>query len=421
MSSLIKRVTDVAENKALAATQVLSTDRYPIATQSDGTWETVAAGHWMSGLFPGVMWQLYELTRGKQIWAEKAQQWQAGLANKQREFASQHDFGFIYLPSFAHSYTATNSTEDKRQALAAAEALSWAYVPATRSLRTFEGWKTPASTDMYQQIVIIDFMINIQMLVWGAQHVESPARDLRMDADPAATWMGMAKEHARQVARNHVRPDGTTFHIVEYNPNTGSINKRYTYQGHADNSTWARGQAWAMAGFAMLYSATGEKEFGDVASKLTDTYLRRMSGQNSGRTAAAPENDGFVPQWDFDAPWYGDLDGPRDTSAAGVAALGMLHLAEEHMRQHGGGADGCAQKYLQAAVATLRALASPKYLAGGPEDVKFSALLKHATGGFPLRHHVNVGLISGDYYFLSALHKCTHMDACMQMHGGGSN
>lgn len=64
-------------------------------------------------------------------------------------------------------------------------------------------------------------MINIQMLVWGAQHVESPARDLRMDPDPAATWMAMAKEHARQVARNHVRPDGSTFHIVEYNPNTG--------------------------------------------------------------------------------------------------------------------------------------------------------------------------------------------------------
>ncbi|KAF6260329.1 Six-hairpin glycosidase-like protein [Scenedesmus sp. NREL 46B-D3] len=420
MSSLVKRVTEVAEEKALAATQELSPDRYPVATQSDGTWETVAAGHWMSGLFPGVMWQLYELTGGKQVWAEKAQQWQAGLANKQRQFASQHDFGFIYLPSFAHSYSVTNSTEDKRQALAAAEALSWAFVPATKSLRTFEGWKTPSSTDMYQQIVIIDFMINIQMLVWGAQHVGSPAKDLRMDPDPAATWLTMAQEHARQVAKNHVRPDGSTFHIVEYNPNTGSINKRYTYQGHAANSTWARGQAWAMAGFAMLYSATGQQEFGDTASKLTDTYLRRMSGQNGGRTAAAPEHDGFVPQWDFDAPWFDEFDGPRDTSAAGVAALGMLHLVEGRMQQQGGDADVCAHGYLQAAVATLRALASPKYLAGGADNIQFPALLKHATGGFPLRHHVDVGLISGDYYFLAALHKCAHMDVCMQLGDGRS-
>jgi hypothetical protein len=66
-------------------------------------------------------------------------------------------------------------------------------------------------------------MMNIQMLVWGVQHVDSPARDLRMDADPAATWMSMAQEHARQVAKNHVRPDGSTYHIVEYNPNTGVI------------------------------------------------------------------------------------------------------------------------------------------------------------------------------------------------------
>jgi hypothetical protein len=64
-------------------------------------------------------------------------------------------------------------------------------------------------------------MINIQMLVWGAQHVGGPAQDLRMDPDPAATWMHMAQEHARQVAKNHMRPDGSTYHIVEYNPNTG--------------------------------------------------------------------------------------------------------------------------------------------------------------------------------------------------------
>jgi unsaturated chondroitin disaccharide hydrolase len=171
----------------------------------------------------------------------------------------------------------------------------------------------------------------------------------------------------------------------------------------------------------MLYSATGEQEFGDMASKLTDTYLRRMSGQKGGRTAAAADYDGFVPQWDFDAPWYDDLDGPRDTSAAGVAALGMLHLAEELMKQQAGDAGGCAQNYLQAAVATLRALASPKYLAGGPGDAKFPALLKHATGGFPLRHHVDVGLVSGDYYFLAALHKCAQMEVCMQLGSAGGS
>lgn len=69
-----------------------------------------------------------------------------------------------------------------------------------------------------------DFMINIQMLVWGAQHV-GPVQDLRMDMNPSDTWLDMAMQHARQVAANHVRPDGSTYHIVEYNPNTGGLTK----------------------------------------------------------------------------------------------------------------------------------------------------------------------------------------------------
>lgn len=72
-------------------------------------------------------------------------------------------------------------------------------------------------------------MMNIHMLVWGAKHV-GPVSDLRMDADPATTWMQMAVSHARQVAKNHIRPDGSTYHIVEYNPFEGTVNRRYTYQ-----------------------------------------------------------------------------------------------------------------------------------------------------------------------------------------------
>ena len=64
-------------------------------------------------------------------------------------------------------------------------------------------------------------MINIQLLVWGSQNVGGPSSDLRMDVNPQETWLEMAKNHARQVAANHVRADGTTYHIVEYHPNTG--------------------------------------------------------------------------------------------------------------------------------------------------------------------------------------------------------
>lgn len=165
----------------------------------------------------------------------------------------------------------------------------------------------------------------------------------------------------------------------------------------------------------MLYNATGKTEFLDVARKVTDKYLDLLSQQQLGLdTESAGGFDGFIPQWDFSAPYYAalegypHLDGPRDTSAAAVVALGLLHLAESDVN------DSCRQKYLCAAVNTIRALASAKYLAAG--DRQFPALLKHATGGFPLMNHVDVGLISGDYYYLAALQKCMSMAACRE-HG----
>jgi hypothetical protein len=115
--------------------------------------------------------------------------------------------------------------------------------------------------------------------------------------------------------------------------------------------------------------------------------------------------DRFIPVWDFDAPFLENMDGPRDTSAAAIAALGMLYLAEGEINS------ACAEQYLYAAVCTLRALASEKYLAAAGDD-SFLALLQHATGGFPMQNHVDVGLISGDYYFLAALNKCRRMENC---------
>eukprot|EP00878_Enallax_costatus_P025843 GHUV01027680.1.p1 GENE.GHUV01027680.1~~GHUV01027680.1.p1 ORF type:complete len:183 (+),score=14.05 GHUV01027680.1:1778-2326(+) len=93
MDNIIARVTAIAEQQAAAAIQTVNSDRYPVATDPHtGSWVTVQPGHWTSGFFPGVLWQLHSLT-GKTQWAEAAQKWQAPLAGKQRYWAAQHDFG----------------------------------------------------------------------------------------------------------------------------------------------------------------------------------------------------------------------------------------------------------------------------------------------------------------------------------------
>lgn len=404
MQDLIDRVVAAAEGQALATTQQLTpADGYPDVTLPSGQWKLALPGKWVSGFFGGLLWQLHSLT-GKQQWRELAQTWQAGLANRQRGWISQRDLGFIYQPTFAHSYSVTNSSEDLRQALAAAEALSWAFNPDTGTVESWQGWLPRGATNLYKQLVIVDFLVNVQMLLWGAKHVGPPNAHtaLRMDTDPAAAWRDMAISHARATAKNHLRPDGSSYHVVEYNPENRPpfINKRYTYQGYADESVWARGQSWALLGFALMYAETGLPEFLDTAKKVTDRWLQLLAAQ-----PGAPGD--FVPLWDYSAPFDPARDGPRDSSAAGIASLALLTLAEVV------GTDStCGQRYLCAGVRTLAALAGPKYLAQPGEG--FAALFKHAVANFPDSYGVDVGIIYGDYYGLSAFAKCAQMQACRE-------
>lgn len=169
-------------------------------------------------------------------------------------------------------------------------------------------------------------------------------------------------------------------------------------QGLDDNSTWARGQSWALYGLAKMHNETGLPEFLTTAQKVADKWLELLGVQDG---AAAGD---FVPIWDFNAAYDKATDGPRDSAGAGIAALGMLHLAESL-----GPRSACGARYLCAAARTLRLLASPKYLAaatpaggrasdgvGGAPDASFAALLKHGTSNFPGGGGVDAGLIYGE-------------------------
>jgi unsaturated chondroitin disaccharide hydrolase len=227
---------------------------------------------------------------------------------------------------------------------------------------------------------------------------------------------------AHQVAKEHIRPDGTTFHIVEYDWWSGTVIKKYTYQGYADTSTWARGQAWALAGFATLANDTAlsnaqRREFTDVAVRLADAWLRLLEasvvplspgGRKSAGIAKSASTSYYIPRWDFNAPYEVQSDGPKDSSAAAIAAGGLLRLADAL-----GPGTPCGAKYLAAAQATLRELSSNRYLGGGgSKNSKHEAVLMHAVGNKPANMSVDVGVPYGDYYFISAIRSCRDMEEC---------
>jgi unsaturated chondroitin disaccharide hydrolase len=239
-------------------------------------------------------------------------------------------------------------------------------------------------------------MMNIEVLLEGTR-LGGPRSHHDKSPD---TWTDMAVAHARMVAKHHMRPDGSTHHVVEYNPVRGTVNRRYTYQGHAHESTWSRGQAWAMAGFAKMYAATRKPEFLRAAEALSDKWLGLLSAQS----APGPRG-GWVPKWDFNAPFDMRVEGPMDSSAAAVAALAFLQLAEAE-----GNGSTCGRRFLCAGANTLRALAAGQYLARA--DGRGGAVLKHGTGNRPADAHINTGLIFGDYYLLKALSLCRRIPGC---------
>jgi len=157
---------------------------------------------------------------------------------------------------------------------------------------------------------------------------------------------------------------------------------------------------------------TGDPEFLVAAQKVADKWLDLMMTQ--------PDAQEYIPLWDFNAPYDPESDGPRDSSSAAVAALGLLHIAEAlgaatPAARNASLSTSCGSKYLCAAINTLRSLASNKYLAEPGSSPSFGAILKHGTSNYPGQGGVDAGLVYGDYYFLKALHKCSTMPSCRSM------
>lgn len=355
--------TAVRNDFSFAATQLkntteaIATTSYPITTDSGGVWSNTNASSWTSGFFPGSLWFKYQETANS-TWKTKALNWQAGIES-QKINTSTHDLGFMVFNSFGNGYRLTGDDAYRQVVLQTASSLATRYSSVVGCFKSWNG----AATDFR---VIIDNMMNLELMFWAAKH------------GGQADWYDMAVNHALKTSQQHVRSDGSTYHEVNYNPSTGTVNTKRTYQGYSDSSTWARGQAWAIYGFTMAYRETGDMRFLTTARKVADYYLSRLPSDK-------------VPYWDFDAPNIPNE--PRDSSAAAIAASGLFELSFRET-------DATRKlNYFNAAKSMLNSLSSLIYLAQGTTN---RAILLHGTYSKPGGNY-DTGTIWGDYYFLEAL------------------
>ena len=363
MADLIRRDLAVAATQyAFLLENIKGKPGFP-RTLDQGAVKMVAVRDWTVGFFPGSLWYLAEAT-GEPAWRAAAERYTAATAPAKFD-ASQHDLGFMLYCGFGNGLRLGAGSTYRDALMAGATTLVTRFNPKTA---TIQSWNVRKDKDWVFP-VIIDNMMNLELLMWAAKASNEPH------------YRTVAVAHADTTLKHHFRDDGSSVHLVDYDPADGKVRSRVTVQGNADGSAWARGQAWGLYGYTMMYRETRKPEYLQQAQKIAAFIIDHPR---------LPADK--IPYWDFDDAAIPDA--PRDSSAAAIISSALLELS-------GMVEPAAAQRYLGFAEQQLRSLSSPAYLAAPNTNGGF--LLKHATGHKPARSEIDVPLIYGDYYFLEAL------------------
>jgi hypothetical protein len=310
---------------------------------------------------------LWEQTKDKQLWNES--QRILGLLKSQQFNTGTHDLGFMMYCSFGNLQRLQPADSTKDVLVKSAASLSTRFNPAVGCIKS---WNSPDSSEF---LVIIDNMMNLELLFYAT----------KVTGD--SSFYKIAVTHANTTMQHHFRNDNSSYHVVNYNKHTGEVIQRRTAQGYADESAWARGQAWGLYGYTMTYRETKDLRYLQMAEKIAAFMLDHPN---------LPAD--MVPYWDYNAP---DIpNAPRDASAGAVMAAALLELCTY-------ADDAAAKKYYAAAERILKSLSAPVYKAAPGTNGGF--ILMHSVGHLPAKSEINVGISYADYYYVEALKRYKEM------------
>ena len=332
--------------------------KWEICKEEDWNLNIFSDGYWCNGFWIGMLWLAGKVTKNDKF-KMKAYEL-CKLIEPRKNSNRTHDLGFLFYPSFCVGYGITKDNYLKSVALTAADSL----------LSRFNGniGAIAISGDPKKRgLTAIDTMMNLPLLWWAYEKTDDKK------------YYDVACKHAFTTMQHYVREDGSTYHIVEFDPVSGKVRKKVTWQGYNDKSCWSRGHAWAVYGFAIAYRYTKREEFLRTTEKLADYYI-----------AKCPPD--YVPYWDFNDPEIPNT--VKDSSAAAITSSGMLYLSNAEPDET------IAEKYRGVAYKILEAL-SKNYFA----DNSSQGILLHGCFDKPKNIAIDSGLIWGDYYYLDALSK----------------
>ena len=345
-------------------------DTFPEPSSIGGVYLQMGNTEWTNGFWTGQLWLAYELD-GSDRFRVAAERHVASFDERQRSrmATNHHDLGFLYSLSCVAGYKLTGSEVAKRAALGAAKLLLERYFSGAGIIQAWGDLDDPAQRGR----MIIDCNLNLPLLYWATE----ATGDLH--------YRNAANRHIEQAARYIVRPDGSTFHTFFFDADTGRPLEGKTHQGFSDSSCWARGQAWGISGFPLVARYNDDARLIELGKVLANYYLNRL-----------PE-DGIC-YWDL---IFTEGEEKRDSSAAAIAACGLLELASQMPLL-----DPLRAAYERAAAGTILTLAEHYFARGG---VPGAGLLKHGVYHMPNRVGVDEACIWGDYFYLEALTRLTRI------------
>ena len=340
------------------------TDGFPAPASKDHIYPVIPNDKWTSSFWTGMLWLAYEWTGDEKYRrAAEAQLPSFRQRIRERTHTHTHDLGFLYSLSAVADYKITADPAARELALEAADLLSARYLKQAGIIQAWGDLNDPEQRGR----MIIDCCMNLPLLYWAA--AESGRRE----------FYEMALSHARQAARYLVREDASTYHTFYMDAISGEPRFGKTHQGYSDNSCWARGQAWAIYGFALSYRYSGDSEFPALIQKVANYFLNRL-----------PEDN--VCYWDL---IFTAGNEERDSSAAAIAACGLLEFAKTLPLTH-----EYRTVYENAALAMVQSLTESYTTA----ELKHSnGILRHAVYNKPAGEGVDECNLWGDYYYVEAL------------------
>lgn len=363
LEKVIERGLSRATEQALLMAKELEAQEGKLPKSiKDGQLEVSGYSWWCSGFYPGELWYLYENTPTPEL--KRYAEMYTARVEPAKNVTSNHDVGFMLNCSFGNGYRLTQNAAYKDVMVTGAHSLSTRYKEHIGLIRSWDFNK-----QKWQYPVIIDNMMNLEFLTVVS----------RMTGDES--FNRIAIKHADKTMEHHFRPDYSCYHVVSYDTITGQPHVKQTHQGWTDESSWSRGQAWALYGYTMMYRETGKKEYLQLANNIAG-YL--MNHPNM------PEDK--IPYWDFDMPEIPNTT--RDASAAAIIASSLIELSQMNP-------DGFGKQCLDMAEQQIRSLSSPAYLAEKGANCNFA--LMHSTGHFRGDVEVDVPLTYADYYYVEAL------------------